>query len=258
MNFLKLKKLNKLDIFKNEKLLSLEKLKKQGFCNINYKLNSCTNSYLLRVFKDDSTVNISREYEYKIQKKAWEKSIAPKPLYLNKKKSFMITEFLEGIHKYKLKKIEVRSIIKNIKKLHKIKSSEKSYDIKNDFKNYKKLLQDKDSKKIIKESLKELKKIDKYKKRPVSTHHDLNPRNIIFYKNSVKFIDWEYAGVNDCFFDLATICVEFKLNKKMQNLALEYYFKKSKEKNKKAHKKSLNSYMKIYKNLCILWFKTLK
>ena len=52
------------------------------------------------------------------------------------------------------------------------------------------------------------------KKDFVLTHHDLNPKNIIFNKNNIKIIDWEYSGVNNKFFDLASICVEFNLNKK--------------------------------------------
>ncbi|XPV69684.1 MAG: choline/ethanolamine kinase family protein [Halarcobacter sp.] len=251
---MQIQKLRSLDFFKNKKIKSLKKLKNQGYCNINYKLNTTNKSYLVRVFKKDTTVNISREFEYKIQKKAWKKSIASKPLYLDKEKTFMITSFLKGVHKYKLTKSELKKLIKNIKKLHKIKSEVKPYDIKKDFKNYALCLKDESSKKIIKESLKELKKIKRYKKTKVTTHHDLNPRNIIFYKNSIKFIDWEYVGVNDCFFDLATICVEFKLNKKMRDLVLKSYFNKI----KKEYKNSLDSYMKIYENLCILWFKTLK
>ena len=251
---MKLQKLKKLKLFKDEKLLNLKKLPFQGFCNINYKLSSSKNNYLVRVFKSSDSVNISRDFEYKIQKKAWREKIASKPLYIDKKRTFMITQFLDGYHKEALKKDELKKVIKQIKKLHKIKTSQKVYDIKKDLKNYFKLLKDKTSKKLIQEAIKELKKIEKYKKNYVTTHHDLNPKNIIFYKNSVKFIDWEYTGVNDCFFDLATICVEFRLDNKMKKLVLKNYFLKI----KKEYKICLNSYIKIYENICKLWFKTLK
>ena len=87
----------------------------------------------------------------------------------------------------------------------------------------------------------------------VLSHHDLNPKNIIFNKNKIKIIDWEYAGINDRFFDLAAICIEFKLNKKEEELFLSYYLKKIDEK-----KYSKLKYFKIiYKNLCDLWFEKL-
>lgn len=251
---MKLQKLKKLELFKNEELLNLEKLPIQGFCNINYKLSSSTNNYLIRVFKSNDSVNISRDFEYKIQKKAWKKKIASKPLYMDKEKTFMVTQFLEGIHKEILTKNDLKEVLKQVKKLHKIKTSNKVYDIKKDLKNYSKILKDTSSKKLIQKAQKELKKVQKYKKNYVTTHHDLNPKNMIFHKNSVKFIDWEYTGVNDCFFDLATICVEFKLSNKMKKLLLKNYFLKE----KKEYKICLNSYTRIYENICKLWFKTLK
>jgi thiamine kinase-like enzyme len=249
-----LQTLNNISLFKNEELLSLEKLPIQGFCNINYKLKTSKDKYLVRVFKSDFSVNVSRNFEYKIQKKAWKKSIASKPLYLDKNKQFMITQLLQGFHKERLENKDLKRIVKVIKKLHKIKSWAKVYNLEKDFKYYKNILKDKDSKKIINSSLKEIKNLKKYKQTYVTTHHDLNSKNIIFYKNSIKFIDWEYAGKNSCFFDLASICVEFKLSNKQKRKLLNYYFKLPKNK----HKVCLESYIKIYESLCKLWFKTLK
>ena len=65
MNIESLKNYN---IFK-EKLLSLDLLKNQGFNNISYLLKTTTKSYVIRVFKSNDSVNISRKFEYEIQKK---------------------------------------------------------------------------------------------------------------------------------------------------------------------------------------------
>ena len=140
------------------------------------------------------------------------------------------------------------------KKLHKIKTTQKTYSLKNDFKYYKKILKDKKSKKILKESFKELKKIKKYKFNAVTSHHDININNVLFHKNSLKLIDWEFACVNDKFFDLANICFEFKLNEKQEKQVLKRYFKKIRKKDMKK----LASYKIIYENLWILWFKNLE
>ena len=247
MNIESLKNYN---IFKDE-LLSLDLLKNQGFNNISYLLKTTTNNYVIRVFKSNDSVNISREFEYEIQKKAYTMGIASKPIFLNEE--FMIYEYKKGIHKTKLKNSDIKNLAKQIKKLHKIKTKAKTYDFKSDLLNYKKILKDEKSKKIISESLKSLKKLKKFKKELVLTHHDLNPKNIIFNKNKIKIIDWEYAGMNDSFFDLAAVCIEFKLNKKEEELFLSYYLKKIDEK-----KYSKLKYFKIiYKNLCDLWFEKL-
>ena len=96
-----IEKLKKYNIFKEE-LLSLELLKNQGFNNISYLLKTTSSSYVIRVFKSNESVNISREFEYKIQKKAYKNNLASKPIFLNEK--FMIYKFIEGVHKTKLSK----------------------------------------------------------------------------------------------------------------------------------------------------------
>lgn len=250
IKILNLNLLKTYNIFKEE-LLSLEVLKTQGFNNISYLLKTSKKSYIVRVFKSNESVNISREFEFKTQKKAYKKHLAPKPIFLNNE--FMVYEYLEGIHKSKLSNIDIKKFAKQIKKLHKIKLKAKTYDIKSDLKNYKEILQDNKSIKLIKESEKILKKLKKFKKELVLSHHDLNPKNIIFKKNKIKIIDWEYSGINDKFFDLATICIEFKLNKKEEKSFLESYLEKVK----------VNDYLKlkyfkiIYTNLCTLWFEKL-
>lgn len=246
-----LQKLENIELFINEKLQSIEKLQYQGYCNINYKVTTSKSSYLVRVFKNDESVNISREFEYKIQKKASLLGISSKPLYLDEEKRFMITNFLNGSHKKELNKIDIRKLTKTIKKLHNIKYYNNPYNLKKDFINYKKVLKDEKSKRLIRESISELNKIKKYKAIYVTTHHDLNPKNIIFIKDKIKFIDWEYCGVNSTFFDLASVCVEFNLDKKDYDIVLKQYFKRV----KKEHKIQLISYIKIYKNICNLWFK---
>ncbi len=67
----------------------------------------------------------------------------------------------------------------------------------------------------------------------------------------VIIIDWEYARLDDIFFDLASLCVEFKLSKKKQIYLLNLYFKNL----EKEHLKKLALYKLIYKLLCKLWFK---
>jgi len=249
-----LHKLKQYKLFKNKKLLSLELLRNQGFCNINYLLKTSKKQYLIRTFKNNISVNISRVYEFNIQKDAHKKNIASKPLLLDEKNKLMICEFLKGKHKDTINKKEIKLIAKNIYKLHKIKSIEKEYDLKRDLKHYSKKLKDKQAQKSIHICKKEIKKLKKYKKELVSTHHDLNPKNILFYKKSIKFIDWEYAGVNDKYFDLATICVEFKFNTKEKKVLLKSYLKNP----PKNELKKLHSFIIIYKHLCELWFKSMK
>ena len=101
------------NIFKDD-LLSLDKLKNQGYNNINYLLKTSKKDYIVRVFKSENSVNISREFEFTVQKKAFKKNIASKPIYLHN--DFMIHEYTDGIHKTKLSKINLINLISKIKK----------------------------------------------------------------------------------------------------------------------------------------------
>jgi len=248
---MKINDLEKYSLFKKEKLKKLKKLKNQGTCNTIYKLTSNKKEYLIRVFKHTHQDANSREFEFLIQKKAYLKGIAAKPYLLDKANSLMICDFLQGKHKSKLKNKDLNNLVNTIKKLHSIKVNKKVYSLKDDFKYYKEILKDKKSQKTVKNSLKELKKIQKYKFEAVTSHHDININNVLFHKNSLKLIDWEFACVNDLFFDLANICFEFKLNKKQEKKILKRYFKKI----RKRDIKKLASYKVIYENLWILWFK---
>ena len=86
-----IEELKKYNIFKEE-LLSLEMLKNQGFNNISYLLSTTENSYVIRVFKSNESVNISREFEYQIQKKAYKNNLASKPIFLNERFNEDITK----------------------------------------------------------------------------------------------------------------------------------------------------------------------
>ncbi len=251
---MKINQIKKYNLFKNTKVLKLEKLENQGVCNILYKIQTPKKEYILRAFKYAHTNKKSRKNEVKIQNKAFKKNIAAKVYIHDEKNSLMICNFLKGHHKEKLKKKDIKTLVKSIKKLHNIKVKDKPYKMEDDFKNYKKTLKDKKSKQIIKASLKEFEKIKKYKFKKVLCHHDLNKNNILFNKNKVKFIDWEFSCVNDIFFDLANISFEFNLKKKQEKILLKKYFKKVKSQDIKK----LASYKLVYENLWSLWFKALE
>lgn len=166
----------------------------------------------------------------------------------------MICSFLKGKHKKNLKNKDIKILLDSLKKLHKIEINKKKFNLKKELKKYKEELNKPKVNKLIKDSLSLLKKLKKYKYDPVLCHHDLNPQNILFHKNKAKFIDWEFSCINDRFFDLATICVEFNFSKKQEKYLLKTYFKNI----KKNHLRKLNIYKQLAINLWKLWFKSLE
>jgi thiamine kinase-like enzyme len=57
-----------------------------------------------------------------------------------------------------------------------------------------------------------------------ATHRDLNPNNIFFTKTGVKFIDFENAGQDDPFFDIASIIIFYQYDDNAEDTFLKLYF----------------------------------
>ena len=224
-------------LFKNQTIKEFKPLKNQGFCNINHVVKTCSNTYLVREFKHTL---VDRTFEFKVQKKAHIKGLAPNPLLLDIQQNLMITDFCDGEHKFTLTKNELKQLAHTLKKLHKIKVRKKPHNHKKDFKPK------------HKKANATLLKLKKYKKDLVFCHHDLNPKNI-FFSNKIILIDWEFAGVNDRYFDLATVCVEFKLNQKDEAYFLRHYFALIPKLQLRNAYKKLELYKILYRELYRIW-----
>jgi thiamine kinase-like enzyme len=60
--------------------------------------------------------------------------------------------------------------------------------------------------------------------RPVPCHNDLLPANVLFADDRLWLLDFEYAGMNDAFFDLANLSVNSDLSPAQDEELLRAYF----------------------------------
>ena len=58
----------------------------------------------------------------------------------------------------------------------------------------------------------------------VPCHNDLLPGNVLFAEDRVWLLDFEYAGMNDVFFDLGNLSVNSELNTEAEDQLLTLYF----------------------------------
>jgi aminoglycoside phosphotransferase (APT) family kinase protein len=208
--------------FADKQIDSCTLLENQGYCNENYLVVVDGVKYVVRKFLRD---DIDREFEWKVQNLAYDEGITAEPLIYDSKHGFMVFLFLEGEHKSKLDENELKFLAKTLQKLHSITIDAKPIKLHTD-----------------------TSRVECYPKEYVLCHNDLNPQNI-FFSDELKFIDWEYAGVNDRYFDLACVCVEFVLDEGMQKIFLDAYFK-----GEDFSVEKLEAYKIIYKGLCEEWF----
>jgi len=221
--------------FKGKNITDLKKLPVQGFSNENYIFTLENTTYLLRKFK---LRDRDRQREFDVQTLAYKKGLAAKPLLLDLENDYMICEFLEGHHKEKLERAEISLMAQVLKTLHSLKIDHPLLDLKSEFS-------------VLDESLKDaFEMIENREKETVLCHNDLNPKNCIFSKEGLKLIDWEFAGMHDLYFDLASFSVEFQLSLLDEAYLLAFYFG-----SKGWDKKKLDAYKVIYKALCKKWFK---
>jgi aminoglycoside phosphotransferase (APT) family kinase protein len=219
------------DFFIDKTIDSCQCLEQQGYCNENYVIVSEGKKYIARkLVRDD----IDRKFEYSIQKAAYRICIAAEPLILDEKNNLMIAEFLEGKHKRKLNIEDLKNLAHVLRKLHSIECNKMPIDI--------------EIKNKTDEVVNAFQTITSYPEEHVLCHNDLNPQNI-FFSDEIKFIDFEYAGVNDRYFDLACICVEFDLDE-----AGEKYFLTQYSEENIYNQKKLEAYKTIYIALCKQWF----
>ncbi len=208
--------------FNAKQIESCKLLENQGYCNENYMVVADGIKYIVRkLLRED----IDREFEWKVQNLAYAEGITAEPLVFDREHDFMVFTFLEGEHKSKLELDELKLLAQILKKLHSISIDAKPIELQTD-----------------------TSKVACYPKEYVLCHNDLNPQNIFFSKD-IKFIDWEYAGINDRYFDLACVCVEFGLDGERVEVFLGAYFD-----GEDFSLEKLEAYKIIYKTLCAEWF----
>jgi thiamine kinase-like enzyme len=211
--------------FNSKQIESCDLLENQGYCNENYMVVADGVNYIVRkLLRDD----IDRAFEWKVQKLVFEKNITAEPLVFDEENAFMLFAFLEGEHKTTVSSDELKHLAQTLQKLHSISIDAKPIELQTDTST-----------------------VECYPQEYVLCHNDLNSQNI-FFSTDIKFIDWEYAGVNDRYFDLACVCVEFGLDGEMVEVFLEAYFK-----GENFSFEKLEAYKMIYMALCEEWFQNM-
>jgi len=123
---------------------------------------------------------------------------------------------------FSLEAKKIKKIAKKIKNFHGVKSSNlKEFDII-------KILEvwNKETKYQLTnwESL-IVNSVSEYKGEKTLCHNDLHIGNILFIRNKIKLIDYDFAGINYSIFDIVSFMSEQDMNEKNRKLFLKTYYK---------------------------------
>lgn len=175
--------------------------------------------------------------------------IAPQVIYTNQ--HALVTERLIGSHRQNGNNLS--AIGRTLAQLHQHRSSGlRSIDLKNHCESYwHKLGQPAESAPIFSSYQKHLiQTLGRYPQQCLC-HNDLNPDNIILQGSTARLIDWEYAGLNSPYFDIASLIEMLQLNEEQtQELSLAYWG----EKLLKERRNALRDFQIIVRFVNWLWF----
>jgi len=226
--------LEKYPLFKNDPIKTITPVASQGYCNLNYLVTTREHRYLLRVFQQ---ANIDRQAEIRIQQCAAKEGIAPPILIEDKDLAWILMAWVAGRDRTTLNKTALTTLAKTLQRLHALSCKAPNVDLPSQ----------------IQEHTPEVKEacqtIAAYDIQPVLCHHDPNPKNLLWRDDhTLMLIDYEYAACNDCYADIAAVCVEFALDQECERFFCESYFKGS------YHPVKLEAYKVLYRQLCKEWF----
>lgn len=163
-----------------------------------------------------SYLAIDRKTEFLLLNNIQHLAITPKILYQNILEGILITEFIDGkelstSNNYKDNIFKLLG--RNISLIHETPIPKNCKDIfYNSMQLYQSLLEHSPHKTLLKQTLTLHEELSNNRLTKVLSHNDLHPRNLL-WANKYYFLDWEYAGPNDRYFDIASVIKTFQLNK---------------------------------------------
>lgn len=195
-----------------------------GLSNISYVVND---SYVVRIKAEYGQPFNDYRAEKSILKMIEPLRISEKVIYFDAEQGIKISKFVHGgfLYNETPNDEQIRMSAKTIKKLHRSNlvstnhfSPLERFDAYRSFAKKRKIDQ-RYERKIVRAVSSFLEK-DNF----VLCHNDLVQGNLLYKFDKVVIIDWEYAGMNSLFFDLASFISENNLNDFQKELFLKTYF----------------------------------
>ena len=223
-----------------------------GLTNDDYFIQTNDNqSFIMRITKPQNKALFNYKNEDAILKVVAKTNLDIPPLKFDSKTGIKITRFVEGLSTFSTSKLSLNTKVKlvalGLKKLHSLKiNSSIKFDPFKKLDQYKQRLNQtlfKDEAEVISLCLN-----DYQNGKHCLTHNDLVDGNLLFNKKRLYLIDYEYAGNNHPYFDLASFLSENNIeNKKDIITFLKYYF------SKQYSPKKLDAVMNWYRFNDLLW-----
>lgn len=213
--------LDKLEKILKEKVISLEETS-YGITNKNYIITTDNNKYFYRTSKDFTNI-VNKNNEREAISLLADEDYFLKPIFFNNDN--LITEFQPNPKTF-ISQRKLSSIIRIGKLLNNFHSkkfqAEHMFDPVKQFYNYYNQIDEKQN--ILEQYLYIIANFKEFYEPDRLCHNDLVEGNFLFTKDKLYLIDFEYAGYNDYYFDIASFISENDLNYEETITFLKAYF----------------------------------
>ncbi|MCF6435989.1 phosphotransferase [Pseudoalteromonas sp. MMG022] len=227
------------------KIYQLRPLNK-GLSNENYWLDSSLGPLLLKLYRSHFPLSALKAQ----QRLAIETTVTQPVVMWHKEEKLALFAFAPEIKQ----SLDLNAILSSLFEIHEFQANEDSEIL-----DIGKLLQEIDTTRYSFAECRlhwAVEKIASLPRDMAFCHNDLVTDNIIASSQGIKFIDFEYAGYNDVFFDLAALCCSFNLTVVQQSEMLDMYFSYKHMSTPEYATDKLRAYQIGYLLLSVQWYES--
>lgn len=209
---------------------------KKGMTNRSFTFVCREMKYIIRIPGEGTEHLINRRQEADVYRTIADKHLCDDIAYINAENGYKITEFFEGARVCNPSDTkDIRACMKVLRKFHEMRLRvPHEFDIFGQIDFYESLWEgtpsayaDYEQTKAHVVSLKSY--IDSHPGEKVLTHIDAVPDNFLFVKRDdgteeIRLIDWEYAGMQDPYVDVAMFCIYSLYDRIQTDALIDAYF----------------------------------
>ncbi|MAD75722.1 MAG: choline kinase [Rheinheimera sp.] len=200
-----------------------------GELNLNYQVETCRGMYALRRYPASSS-GVCRQQELRCQHAAAVAGIAPAPLCLNNHLQVLISEFIQGGSRFEVTTQTIPILACTLAKLHKLRTRTALLQPVNYLQQLAQHVAESSGHELLHADAplfaRLLRAAKHYQTLPtdeVLCHLDLHGGNMLWAKQKLWLLDFEYAQSADSCLDLAAVSLNFQLSAATEQQLLAAY-----------------------------------
>lgn len=228
----------------------------RGVANNVYKITTTKATYILKQFRFDHPYGLDRDQEVQVQRQLAEQQLAPEVLHYDAAQGLVVQSYLEEpdlAHADLPMADKLRELAQLAAHIHRVSINAPVWSLRERLARYCQQLAefDRDHAKQFESRLKRFRKLlDSFAAHPVFCHNDLGLHHV-FLAPTPRVIDWEYSGIGERYFDLASAMAANEMELPQRNAFINAYEASA---GFQVHRETLESWRELVAVVNQLWY----